>query len=118
MFRLRTRATKERRRHPRKAAIWTGYVEIDPTGHPVQFTLADISQGGALLELAAETVIQPGDHLMLTVERMGKTPVLFTLSGTAQRVVHTPSGPRIAIELRGPQRTKTNPLSSILDDDG
>lgn len=115
MFGFKRSTTKERRRHLRKAAVWTGRVQIGTSGPVGRFTLVDISQGGALLAVPVGTQVEPGNRVVLTVERMGKTPVLFTLSGTTQRVVTAPTSLHLAVELSGAPHTSASPLDTMFE---
>ena len=80
--------TRERRRESRKPVNWTGrcWAGADGQGDPSPCTVIDVSPSGAAIELLSGHVAARGDTLVLEVERVGTTPVMFRLHGVVRDV--------------------------------
>jgi hypothetical protein len=85
---LRKRGTRERRRAERKPVQWVGRYATAPTGDTPWFPCAvvNVSGDGAGLVLFGGLSVDVGETLVMDIERIGPTPVMLTLRGTARYV--------------------------------
>jgi hypothetical protein len=79
---------RDRRRDPRKAVHWVGRAQVPGSLEQslCECTIADVSHAGAALVFGEGVHVVVGQTLIITVERIGSTPVALELRGTVRNV--------------------------------
>lgn len=81
-------STTDQRRPRRNSVSWAGqcWVRGDPEEARSACMILDVSHTGALLIIPEGVPVHEGERLVVEVERIGSTPVMFKLHATVRNI--------------------------------